>query len=100
MFKSKYSLLLLPVLSALFCGSFYEPLSLSLSQHERDARSAICSLCASLFTLILVSHFRETKLLAQIIHPPGGERDCDGGAPGAGGQPGQEGTERGSVNPK
>ena len=59
MFKSKRSLLVLPLLSALFWGSCYDPGPQRLPQSERDARAAICSLCASLFALVLISHLRE-----------------------------------------
>lgn len=61
MFKSKRFLLLLPVLSALFFGFCYEPVNSQLPQRERDTRSAICSLCASWFMLIIVCHIKENN---------------------------------------
>lgn len=64
MFKSKRFLLLLPVLSALYWGSCYEPTNQLLPRMERDVRSAICSLCVSMFALILICHISENKSLA------------------------------------
>lgn len=61
MFKSKRSLLILPLLSALFWGSCYDPSpnGYRLPQTERDGRAAVCSFCASLFAIVVASHLRE-----------------------------------------
>ncbi len=47
-------LLLLPLLSALWAGSCYDPMASGLRQRERDVRLAIGSFAVSLMSLIVV----------------------------------------------
>jgi hypothetical protein len=52
---------LLPMLSALYWGSCYNPWTTDLAQRDRDLRSFICALCLSSIAYIVAKAFLDEK---------------------------------------